>query len=419
MSDRVRLTERNYSPKTGAFGKQADPYTMNQERRPDSNPSATKYESGDPDAWAETPISEDRWKAEYAKGRNESGVGNFLDNTWKDRAHPASPGAPKPQYDNKSASETALRQAADERAAALASAKKLAGKALHLAHAVFPKANEKFIFAQARDFMMLPEAALNSTIARILKAGEEMEDEGEEKTSGEVPEAFKKQWDKKDDDKDEKKDEDKKEASTLAADVTRLSTRLANLKKAVRTAGEDTEEEKEEKEASLNLIASLERKLAGLKAKLAGEEKAEKEEEKEDEEKTAARLQAAAARLAGRPVKGGEEKAEKEEEKTAGEEKVEEKVDEDKTAGEEKEDEKEEDKTASEIEIELDAPSMEVASGDDLLDDIFTASNKTASAKPPKKGVAKLGGSTKTASAGMDDLSKLWKSDPDITGDFR
>ena len=430
MSDRVRLTTRGYDPKTAATNRQADPYTMNQPRRPGSEPGVTKYESGTPDSWAETPNADDLWKAEYAKGRNEVGVGNFLDDTWKDRQHPAAPGAPKPQYENKTATE-ALKVAAEERAVKLAEAKKIASKALHLTHALFPSAGEKFIFAQARDFMMLPEVSLDSTIARILSAGEEAEEKEEEKTAGDVPEAFKKQWDKNKDDKDE----DKKEA-TVASDLKRLETRLASIKAIVKKAGEEKAEDKEEKEASLQMIASLERRLAGLKAKMAGEEKAEEpKKEEESEEKTASRLQAAVARLSGRK-NGGEEKAEEkaedeakvagedekdeDEAKTAGEDEKAEDEDEAKVAGEDEEDD--EAKVANELEIELEAPSMETASEGDLLDDIFTAATqgKTASAKPVKKGVTKLGGHLKAASSnGIDDLSSMWKSDPDVSGDFR
>jgi hypothetical protein len=429
MADRVRLTERGFDPKTGTVRKVADPYTMNQDRRPGSEPAATKYENGNPDSWAETPMSEDIWKAEYSKGRNEVGMGNFLDDTWKDRTHPAAPGG-KAQYENKTAT-AALKAAADDRAAELAQAKKIASKALNLAHAVFPKASEKFIFAKARDFMMMPESAIDSTINRIIRAGEETEEEDDKveakgKKAGDVPEAFKKQWEKGEgedegeekkakkkagEEKEEEEKEEGKEASrsALASDIKRLESRLAALKKSVRTAGEETEEEKEEKEASLQMIASLERRLAALKTTLAGEEK--KEEESEDEDKVAARLQAAAARLAGGEKKEEEEEEPAEEAKTAGE-------------AEEPEEEKEEEtKQANELDIELVQPSMETASEGDMLDDIFTAATKTASTKPEKKGVSKLGGTSRTASAGgtggVDDLSRLWKSDPDVSGDFR
>jgi len=383
MAARERLTERGYNPKTGSMGKQADPYLMNQERRPQSEPAADQYESGNPSTWAEDVNEDDLWKQEYEKGRNEVGMGNFLDSTWKDREHPGTPGAPRPQYENKTANE-ALKLAAEERAAQMATAKKLASKALHLAHALFPQASEKFVMAQARDFMQMPEAALDATIARIVRAADEEEVEVEEE------------------EKEEKKEE--KEAS-LNDRIASLRKRLAAVKQEV-TAADDEDDDEGDKEASLQMIANLEERLAALERRGADEEEVEVEEETDKEA-----LTRGLDVLAGRK-RGGEEEEEAEEEAEEAEEEAEE-------AEEEAEEAKE--SSLAELDIELTPAEMNTTAGDgDLLDDIFMAAEqqKTASDKP-KKGVSKLGGGGKTASASEMDLSGLWKSDPDVSKDFQ
>ena len=89
---------------------------------------------------------------------------------------------------------------------------------------------------------------------------------------------------------------------------------------------------------------------------------------------------------------------------------------------EEEEEADKESSTLNELDIELTSPEMNTTAGDgDMLDDIFVAAqNKTAAEKPKKKGVSTLGGGSKTAkTAGLDDLSALWKSDPDVSADFR
>ena len=74
-------------------------------------------------------------------------------------------------------------------------------------------------------------------------------------------------------------------------------------------------------------------------------------------------------------------------------------------------------------EIELISSELDTLPGDsDMLDTLFAtaSSNKTASSDK-KKGVSRLGGTTKVASndSALNNLSSLWKSDPDVSGDFR
>lgn len=375
MADtRKRLTDRGYSPKTGSFGKSADPYLMNQERRPGSEPSVTQYESGNPSTWAEDVQPVDTWKQEYDKGRNEVGMGNFLDSTWKEREQIP------PSYD-KAASE-ALKQAAAERQAAFESARKLAHKALHLAHAMFPQADEGFIQGQARDFMNMGEASLDATIDRIVGAGE-------------VPPEFKEHEFKKDEGEKKASDEEEEEEAGCKAstDLTALRAELDSIKSAS-DAGAHTA-----------VIAALEARLAAL------EKGASEEEEEESKEASVEdRLAALTAGLDSLTRSAGEEE----------EEEAEEEAEEEEEEAEEEEEEAES-KEAS-LEIELTPPEMEPQAAEgDLLNDIFaSAEGKTASKNAPKKGVSKLGGVSKAASEqGLADLSRLWKSDPDVSGDFR
>ena len=392
MADtRKRLTERGYNPKTGSFGKSADPYLMNQERRPGSEPSVTQYESGNPSTWAEDPQPVDTWKQEYEKGRNEVGMGNFLDSTWKEREQIP------PSYD-KAASE-ALKQAAAERQAAFESARKLAHKALHLAHAMFPQADEAFIQGQARDFMNMGESSLDATIERIVGASPETTPAEEVAVATEEPAAAPVAAEE---------EEETKEASGLdalraeldaiksASDaeghaevIAALEARLATLEKG---AGADCEEE-EQKEASVeDRLAAL---TAGLDALTRTADDDEDDDDDDDDDK-------------GEDDKGekGDEEGEKEEED-----------------GGDKEASAPAAEPTAGLEIELTPPEMEPLAADgDLLNDIFASAEqgKTAAEAPPKRGVSKLGGVSKTASEqGLGDLSKLWKSDPDVSGDFR
>src|SRR5271170_2545065 len=66
-----------------ATQRRADIYKMNQEH---PQPSATEYESGNPDSWAESWHGYGDVEAEYENGhvkRNELNFAEFRDNTWK------------------------------------------------------------------------------------------------------------------------------------------------------------------------------------------------------------------------------------------------------------------------------------------------------------------------------------------------
>jgi len=408
MADtRTRLTERGYNPKTGSFGKSADPYLMNQERRPGSEPSVTHYENGNPSSWAEDVQPVDTWKQEYEKGRNEVGLGNFLDSTWKDREQIP------PSYD-KAAADEALKQASADRQAAFEGARKLAHKALHLAHAMFPEGDEGFIQNQARDFMNMGPGSLDATIARIVGAGE-------------VPDAFKKHQKGK---KDEDEGDDKKEASAVVATDDEKDEKEEDGKEAsaLNTLRTELDSIKSASDASAHgdVIAALEARLATLE-KGAGDDEDEKEEEESKEASVEDRLAALTAGLDTLTVASDDEDDDKDDKDDDKDEKEEDK-------GEDKEASVAADATAdalaaevvatplldSGLEIELTPPAMDTLPEGDMLNDIFASAEAGKTASAPKRGVAKLGGVSKTASEnGLGDLSKLWKSDPDVSGDFR
>ena len=112
--------------KVAELTKKADPYTMNQERQ---NPPVEKYQTGNPDAWAETPDMAHRWEGE---GRTETG-------------HPA-----------------LAREA-------VVTARKLEDKALKcltIAQRMLPCASDEALEEQATDLMYMPENAILATLQR-------------------------------------------------------------------------------------------------------------------------------------------------------------------------------------------------------------------------------------------------------------
>lgn len=153
---RWRSTWSDSTPvrREAATTRTADPYTMNQEH---PQPSPVEYESGDPDAWAETPTNSDphvkkEYEGDHVK-RNEVGFGEFRDDTWKHKDSDQWGG--KGKYDNASSA----RAAAERKASA----------AERVARVLLRSSNEELVMAQAVDLMTLPGQALASTLQRIEK----------------------------------------------------------------------------------------------------------------------------------------------------------------------------------------------------------------------------------------------------------
>lgn len=150
MRQRSTWSKPGETSRQAATSRTADIYTMNQEH---PQPSAVEYENGDPDAWAETPVSGDKMSvnAEYDGDhvkRNELNYGEFRDDTFKHKDSDKWHGPGK--YDN-----------------AKVSAERKAVAAETLARALLRTANEALVEETVFDLMSLPAPALAATIERM------------------------------------------------------------------------------------------------------------------------------------------------------------------------------------------------------------------------------------------------------------
>jgi len=225
MRDRLSWDEE----KVAEITKQADPYTMNQDRK---NPPAAKYDIGGPSEFGEDQDKKKRWESE---GRTETG-------------HPA------PQ----------AREAVIQ-------ARKLEDKALKcltIAQRMLPGADEAAMEDQATDLMFLPERAIMATLSRqtelaTVLAGdkeEEKEEEKEEAKEEETPVEAKKEEVKEEAKEEEtpveaKKEEVKEEVKEEAKEEeTPVEAKKEEVKE---EAKEEAKEEETPVEASQDLLDVL------------------------------------------------------------------------------------------------------------------------------------------------------------------
>jgi hypothetical protein len=130
--------------------KAEDIYDMNQEH---PQPSATEYESGSPDSWAETPTTNKNVEGDYDGDhvkRNEVGLGELRDDTWSHKDADRWNGGGK--YDNQGKL-----------------AAKKASLAERIAHATLRTDNKDLVTQQAADLMNLPIKVLAATAERMNK----------------------------------------------------------------------------------------------------------------------------------------------------------------------------------------------------------------------------------------------------------
>jgi len=130
--------------------KAEDIYDMNQEH---PQPSATEYESGSPDSWAETPTTNKNVEGDYDGDhvkRNEVGFGEIRDDTWSHKDADRWNGGGK--YDNQG--KLAARKAS---------------LAERIAHATLRTDNKDLVTQQAADLMNLPIKVLAATAERMNK----------------------------------------------------------------------------------------------------------------------------------------------------------------------------------------------------------------------------------------------------------
>lgn len=128
-----------------------DIYDMNQEHK---QPSATEYENGDPNSWAETPTKNEYIKQSYdgdSEARNEVGFGEFVPSTFDHKDSKEWGGSGK--YDNQRGGMTASTQKA--------------ASAERIARAILRTANTELIEQQSVDFMSLPDTVLVATLKRL------------------------------------------------------------------------------------------------------------------------------------------------------------------------------------------------------------------------------------------------------------
>ena len=156
---RERTTWQNKvhtTPRQAATSRRADIYDMNMEKGR-HQPSPVEYENGDPDKWAETPTTNKNVEAEYEGGhvkRNEIGLGEFRDDTWKHKDSDQWNGGGK--YDNQ-------RQAAERKAAGVE----------RIARTMLRTNDESQIERLALDLMGMPAVLVEKTVARIHAASPE------------------------------------------------------------------------------------------------------------------------------------------------------------------------------------------------------------------------------------------------------
>jgi len=269
-----------------------------------------------------------------------------------------------PAVDDGKREETGHAPLIDRRTAseAVAAAKKLEEKAVKCIVAsqrMLPGASEEVIEEQAADFMLLPDTALNSTLERQEKLAKSIVKAAEENA--------------------EEAEESKEDIED--PEITAKKEKLASL----------------QKEA-----AELQKELEAGSAcdKTSEDEEGEAEEEKKEEEKEAGDM----------PVEEEKEKEEaeekkKEEEKEAGDMPAEEEKEKEEAEEEKKDKEKE---ATEEVKLATD--------NDNLLDQIF----QTVTASENKQGATSLKGMVKKEASKSDsnDISKLWKTDPDVSEIF-
>lgn len=148
MRQRSTWQNTNPAPRQAATSRRADPYTMNQDH---PQPSATEYETGNPDAWAETPTDNKNVEAEYngdSVKRNEIGLGEFRDDTWKHKDSDKWNDGKK--YDN-------AKMAAERKAMA----------AEKVARVLLRTANDQLVEEMTLDLMAMPDKTLVATLRRI------------------------------------------------------------------------------------------------------------------------------------------------------------------------------------------------------------------------------------------------------------
>ena len=349
---RERLTKK-------AMGLNDSPTTMHVDH---ANPPVEKYETGNPDAWAETPNMSHPWDEENAAGREPSGHAKMK------------------SY-----------------AAMVKEAKEMEEKALHclkLAQDMLPDAPQDSQERQAVDFMTMSNKAVLATLRRMREFEALI---NEAKIAKVVDACLDVLADEK---KEDKKEKEYEYEEKKACDVKKEEVKA-----------EEEEKKAEEKKEEVKAEDKIARIVQAVLEVLSEEEDVEKKEEEKKEVKAEEKKEEKKEEAVKAEKKAEEKKEEKKEEEVK-EVKAEAKVEEEVKAEEEK---KEEVKEAN-LEISFDEAAEVLASEEDMntLASLFSAEKKEEE-KEEKKEEKKAGvKSLKTVTASkenseVEDLAKLWK----------
>jgi hypothetical protein len=439
--------------------KQADPYTMNQER---THVPTEEYMIGDPSAWAEDPV--DDVSDLDGTERDEIGMPEKLDSTYDHKD--VDQWNSSDQYDNADTfeagddldRESSVREAQVRLAKMQRHFEKKALQCVRIAKALFPAGNDDLIAEQALDFMPLPDDAVIATALRLAEGDEEKKEEKAEE-KGEDKEASLSSEEMLRTMLAEEKGEEEDEEADDADEGKEASEDKAEEKAEEKEEDEDKKDEgkkDEKKESSVRAIIREElRSLLAAKDDDGGdddkkddekdekkdEKKEEKAEEKKEEKKDDAKKDEKESNvdvdsmLSELMAEAGmdEDEDDSDDAKEAGEAEEVEEEDEEKEAGDldvmlnGMDDDFEMD--ASELGIDLD-PALDHLDGEALLeedDETLQAlmnrhysvdGDKGKKASSGSKGISQLGRVKEAGAKGDDSLSKIWPHSPDVSGVF-
>lgn len=397
---RERSTWNREQIKKAAQSKRADIYTMNQEH---PQPSFDKYVTGDPSDFAEDVHSPNEWEKEYSGDevkRDEIGLPEFRPDTWN--------------HSEKTAKEVLVKKA---NLCVAVATMMLSGKKL---------ASETAIEDQAVALMFLPDAALLDTHARLAAQqddadeGDDSAEESQEKQAGEVPEAFKeniekmkaKSEDKKDDDGEKKEAAEDKMPDFIKEKIEDKKEDDGEKKEAAQDGPKDVKNEGGDQNAKANdnwktaaeqQMAQMQQMMAQLQQMM---QQAQGQQMPQQQAPVMAQGDELDMMLADQSC-GPMAEADIEMEPSPMDDMVlasdEDAILRDLFANDESEGQEE----------------IEQAQQQDKQAKTRTASTRTVGTRPTA-GVAKLGGTSKVAGqdSGVDSLSNLWKSAPDVRETF-
>jgi hypothetical protein len=427
--------------------RKADPYTMHQER---VNPPVEKYMNGDPSAWAEDlhPIPP------YGTPRNQIGLPEFMETTWTHKG--TEDWSENSQaYDNgftfDREDDQARRLQSSHQRRVIAKLEVKASKCIRIAKALLVNASADVIEEQAMAFMSLSDRAIQATLVRLAEdehASEEEEEEEDEvesrrlarylqakrkakKKAEEEVESKKSKKSKskkadEDDDEDEDDyeddddDDDSEEEDEVEAKKSKRSRKSeeedeVEAKKSKRSRKSEEEDEVEAKKSKRSRKSEEEDEVEAKKSKKRSKKAMSEEEMDAEVEAMLASMDEDLDDIVS------EEDVDSEEEDEDLDASLEDLLDDEDAMMDDMVDDSTIDDMVLEHEVD---PLMEMTLDDDIYSRLMSrsAKGKTSAQKSAQKGVKRLGRVT-TASvkdnSEVNDLSKLWTTEPDVSKVFK